>query len=69
MAYILTYVPDDYCDRCFFKRSGEVVCQMFGDFLDSDENCEHYTRCEKCMELSKQVENLANDKEVEDENK
>lgn len=64
MAYILTYVPDDYCDKCSFKREGEVVCQMFGEFLDSTENCEHYIRCEKCKEMSKRVEKLFNIKEV-----
>lgn len=63
MAYVLTYIPDDYCDTCPFKREGEVVCQMFGEFLESDENCNHYYRCEKCKQMSEQVEKLVNKKE------
>ena len=52
MAYVLTRVPDDYCDSCPFKRPGEVVCQRFGEFLESDENCQHYRRCKRCTDES-----------------
>lgn len=50
MAYVLTRVPDDYCDHCPFKREGEVICNRFGEFLNSD--LEHYYRCKQCKDES-----------------